>query len=228
MKRREIVLISLVVILLYFVQKLYIAMPLNLIGIDPSTLSVHFKAIYSLCYELVFILILIAIYHKIFKDNFKDYIHNFKKYVKEYIDYWALAFGLMILSNIFIGILTPNAISTNQEAINQIFSITPLYIIVSAVLYAPIIEETVFRLSIRNIIKNNTLFIIVSGLFFGLLHVIGSGNIVNFIYIIPYSIPGCVFAYTLVKSQNIFVPISLHLFHNSISMLLQIILGILV
>ena len=64
-----------------------------------------------------------------------------------------------------------------------------------------------------------------SGLVFGGLHVISSyTNLINLIYIIPYSIPGFIFAYTLVRSKNIFVPIGLHFFHNAIMMIVQIVL----
>ncbi len=229
MKERENILLGIIAILLYFVQKIFVSVPLQIIGINYQGMNLAAKVAYLLGYELLFIIILIFIYHKIFKKDIIDYLKNFKQYFKKYIEYWALAFGLMIMSNLMITTLLPTAVATNQAAVNSIFDIAPLYIIVSAVLYAPIIEESIFRLSIRNIIKNDTLFIIVSGLSFGLLHVIGSyESLVDFVYVIPYSIPGFVFAYTLVKSKNIFVPIGLHMFHNGITMILQIILGVLV
>jgi len=135
----------------------------------------------------------------------------------------------MIVSNLFIVTLFPDAMATNQENINSIMSFAPLYVIVSACVYAPFLEETIFRLSIRNFIKNDKLFIFVSGIIFGGLHVITSfENLIDLIYIIPYSIPGFVFAYTLVKSKNIFVPMSLHFFHNTFTILMQLILTSLV
>ena len=36
--------------------------------------------------------------------------------------------------------------------------------------------------------------------------------------------PGCVFAYTLTKSDNIFVPISLHMLHNTLMIVLQFVI----
>ena len=60
------------------------------------------------------------------------------------------------------------------------------------------------------------------------MHVVSSfESFSDLIYIITYSIPGFVFAYTLVKSENIFVPISLHMFHNTLTVIMQIILLIL-
>lgn len=228
-KDRENVLIGIVAFLLYFVQSLFQYVPLKIMGIDYSQMNLNSKIIYLLCYELVFILVLFLIYRKIFIHDIKDFIKNFKNYIKKYMEYWALAFGLMIISNLIIVSILPNAVATNQENVNAIFSIAPIYMIISAVFFAPIIEEVTFRLSIRNIIKNDTIFIIISGLIFGGLHVIGSfENLIDLIYIIPYSIPGFVFAYTLVKSKNIFVPISLHFFHNGFTMIMQLILSLLV
>lgn len=227
MKRKN-YLIGIIVILLYFIYNSFQLFPLEILGIDYSKLNLNVKIIYSLSYELLFIFILFLIYKNLFISKFKDYIKNFKIYIKKYIDYWALAFGLMTISNLIIITLFPNSTATNQESVNEIFKIAPYYILISGVLFAPLVEETVFRLSIRNIFKNDKLFILISGLVFGTLHVVGSfENIVDLIYIIPYSIPGFIFAYTLVKSDNIFVPMSLHFFHNAFTMALQFILTLL-
>ena len=93
-----------------------------------------------------------------------------------------------------------------------------------AIIFAPILEELVFRLSFRNMFKTDIIFIIASGLFFGFMHVSSPNSLLELIYIIPYSIPGIVFAYTLTKSKNIFVPISLHFVHNTIMMIFQFII----
>ena len=59
---------------------------------------------------------------------------------------------------------------------------------------------------------------------FGALHVVTSyTNTTDLLFIIPYSIPGCAFAYMLVKSDNICVPISMHMLHNTIMIIFQII-----
>lgn len=218
-------LIGILTFLSYFVYAYFQYIPLALMGINYNEMSLISKVVYLLLYELIYILILIIIYNKKFTKDIKDYFKNFKNYVKKYFEYWALAFGLMILSNLFIVTVFPDAIATNQEGINSMMEVVPLYVIISAVIFAPFLEETIFRLSIRKFIKNDGLFIFISGIIFGGLHVINSfENLIDLIYIIPYSIPGFVFAYTLVKSKNIFVPMSLHLFHNGFTILMQIIL----
>jgi len=215
---------NLIVFISYFVYNVFQLVPLSIIGINYSDMTLLSKIIYLLLYEFIYILILILIYNKEYSNCFKEFVKNFKNYILKYMEYWAISFGLMLISNIIIVNILPNSTATNQELINEIFMITPFYIIISSCLFAPIIEETIFRFSLKNIFKSDKLFIFISGITFGALHVIGSFNsFYDLIYIIPYSIPGFVFAYTLVKSKNIFVPMSLHLFHNSLMIFMQIV-----
>ena len=217
--------LGLCVVISYFIYSYYQTAPLSLLGINYYNLSMFDKIVYLMVTELIYLLILFFIYRKEYIRNFKDYIKNFKNYMPKYMEYWALAFSLMLISNFFIVTLFPNSVATNQETINNILVQAPFYMIVSAVIFAPFLEETIFRFSFRKIFKNDLVFIILSGLVFGGLHVIGSfNNLIDLIYIIPYSIPGVVFAYTLVKSKNIFIPMSLHFFHNGIMMFIETIL----
>ena len=131
----------------------------------------------------------------------------------------------MITNIIIINITNINS-STNQEYITKLLGKYPLYTIVATILIAPLTEELIFRLNIRKIFKNNIIFIITSGLVFGALHMTVATSFKELLFIIPYSIPGFIFAYTLTKSKNIFVPISLHTMHNTLMILLQLLLTI--
>ena len=218
-------LIGICVVLSYFIYSYFQLVPLELIGIDYNNLSLDNKIFYLVTTELIYLLILFYVFKEQFKKNFKDFKNNFRPYMKKYMQYWALAFSLMLISNAIIISLFPNSVATNQEIVNSNLMVAPFYTVITAVLFAPFLEETIFRLGFRYMFKSDILFILASGLVFGSLHVIGSyQNLVNLIYIIPYSIPGFVFAYTLVKSKNIFIPISLLLFHNGVMMFAQVVL----
>ena len=45
--------------------------------------------------------------------------------------------------------------------------------------------------------------------------------IIKLLYIIPYSIPGLIFAYILTKTDNVLVTAGIHTFHNGILMSIQ-------
>ena len=225
MKEHKKAIIGLCVVISYFIFSYYQLFPLKLLNIDYTKMNLISKVTYLLVTEFIYLFILFWIYRKRFVNDFKDFKTNFKPYIKKYMEYWALSFALMLISNFIIISLFPNSVATNQEIVNSNIMVAPIYMLISSVIFAPFLEETIFRLGFREIFKNDTLFIVMSGLVFGGLHVISSyTNLINLIYIIPYSIPGFIFAYTLVKSKNIFVPMSLHCFHNAIMMFVQIVL----
>ena len=214
------------VILLYLVLSSLSQEFIELFGINYSNLNFVVKQIYSLLYEASLISIIIYIYRKDLIPCFKDFIKNNVSYFKKYIKYWFLSLALIMLSNLIIINFTTTEVSANQEYILEVLKQAPIYTFITTVIFAPILEELVFRLSFRKIFAHtDILFIIFSGLIFGSMHVLGSlKSLTDLLFIIPYSIPGFVFAYTLCKSKNVCVPISLHFIHNGISMCLEILL----
>lgn len=209
------------VVIIYLVLSELIVLPLLLLGIDYQNIPQYIKVIYILVYELLMLSLIIYIYKKELFSDWEKFKKNHMDYFDKYFKYWILAIGLMSFSNIIISFFVEGQAS-NQEAIVEIFGSNPLYIFITAVIIAPLLEELVFRLSFKNIFGKNWIFIILSGLAFGLIHIIGSGDFMSeLVYIIPYSIPGFIFAYVLVKSENIFVPVGLHLMHNGFLIALQ-------
>lgn len=218
-------LVGIGVFLFYFFVSQFQALPFWILNIDTTTLPEIVKVIYTLLVQVFLVLIITYIFRKDLKKNFKDLKKNHKYYFSNYLKYWFLALGLMMLSNAIILMLDPGSIAGNEEAIRDMFSKTPIYTFISAVIIAPILEELVFRKSFRYMFSNDILFILFSGITFGAFHVVGSfETFFDLIYIIPYSVPGLVFAYVLVKSKNIFVPMGLHFLHNGILMSLQFLL----
>ena len=71
------------------------------------------------------------------------------------------------------------------------------------------------------------LFILISGILFGSMHVIGSvTSVYDYLYIIPYSALGISFAALLYKTDNIFSTITIHSIHNTASIILYFMGGI--
>lgn len=195
---------------------------LLLLGVNK--LSTPLKLVVALIYDLLLLMIIIFIYLKNIVQDFNDFKSNIKYYIDNYFKYFFLNLGLMMLSNIIIINITSINNSTNQEYITNLLGKYPIYTIITTILIAPITEELMFRLNIRKIFKSDILFIIMSGLIFGALHMTVATSFKELLFIIPYSIPGIIFAYTLTKSKNIFVPISLHTMHNTLMILLQLLL----
>ena len=214
------------VIFLYLIGSALVYDFIGIFGINYNDLNIIVKQIYLILYELLLTLIIVYIYRKDFIPNFKKFMKNIKDFFNKYIRYWFLMLGLMILSNSIITLFTTTMTSENQQTIIDTLGKAPFYTLIVTVLVAPILEELVFRISFRKIFAHtNFLFIIFSGLFFGGMHVLGTlENLVDLLFIIPYSIPGFIFAYLYTKTKNICVPIMLHFIHNGIMMALQLLL----
>ena len=129
----------------------------------------------------------------------------------------------MIISNYLIVIFTNSTISQNEQAVRDLIDKAPLFMIFESLIYAPITEEIIFRKSIKDIINNKYIYIIISGTLFGLMHIIGAiNNYQELLYIIPYSAVGIMFAITYEKTKNIFSTITIHSFHNGLTLILYL------
>ena len=223
-KRRKDILMGLIAVGAFFTLSSVGSFIVAILPINFAKWSITAKYIFNIGYELLTLFIIAWILKATVIENFKDYKGKIKYYLSHYIKYWFIALLLMYVSNFIIITINNNAIAQNEEQVRALFEVNPFLTFILASLVAPITEELVFRLGIRKIISNDYLFILLSGLIFGSMHIIGTGTtLMDWLYLIPYSIPGCVFAYTLVKSKNIFVPISLHMIHNTFALILQMV-----
>ncbi len=185
------------------------------------------RVTFAIFCEVSILLIIIYMYKDDLVPMFKDFKKNIKTYLNKYFKYWLLILLLMLISNSIITQFTTTDTATNQEIIMDTFAIAPIYIIITTVLIAPLTEELIFRFCINKIVpKPRIIYIILSGVIFGSMHVVLNpvDSFIDLLFIIPYSIPGIVFAYLYDKTKNIFIPTSLHFIHNGVLMLLELII----
>ena len=137
-----------------------------------------YSVIDLLASALVIIFLLIQ-HRKTLKEDIKKILSN-KHGLLKYLGLIVLGYIMLInLEAVFavieriiafifsINMGTPD----NQEKVEIIIHSSPILMAISACLLAPLEEELLFRGSIRKTIKNKGVFIAVSGLFFGLLHI---------------------------------------------------------
>lgn len=216
---------GLLAVFTYFFTLIFEGNIIYLIQPDLPNLPLFIKTLYLSFYEIIQICIIVYILKDKLNKDIKDIKKNHKTYFSKYGKYYLLSLVVMFISSIAISLINPDHIAGNEQTIRELFSKAPIYMYFSAVIVAPILEELTFRQGIRNIFTNDKVFIIVSGLIFGGLHVIGNVNSpVDLLYLIPYSAPGIAFAYMLVKTKNIFTSMGFHFLHNGITMTLQLLL----
>ncbi|MFI3329824.1 MAG: CPBP family glutamic-type intramembrane protease [bacterium] len=137
----------------------------------------------------------------------------------------AFLAGNMLIGNLLA--LIPGAgESANQEAIAEMVKSAPLTIIISAVIFAPIVEELVFRAGVYKLFEgkfNTKIAILGSGAIFGLLHVVMglmTGDLFELVYFINYFAMGCAFGLLYAKTKNIYICMGVHFINNLVGVLL--------
>ena len=153
-----------------------------------------------------------------------------KEMLEEGFKIWVIGLVLMAGSNVVINLFSPNKIAGNEEAIRSLITAAPYIMLFNTSILAPLIEEITFRKAFRDIIDTKWLFVIISGVVFGGLHVITSiRNAYDFLYLLPYCSLGIALSYMYAKTKNIFVSISMHALHNFLITFMNIIaLGMIV
>lgn len=215
----------LIVILLYLLyQSNFIIAFISSLGINVNSIPRTPRIFLFAFTDLIYIVILILMFKKEIIKGLKDLKENFLNRAILSLNCWVVGCVIMTVSSIIIGLILDQNVSQNESLVRENIKIAPLYMLYTCSIIAPIFEEMVFRRSLYGLVKVKWLFIMLSGVLFGLLHVLGSYNsILDFLYIIPYGAMGSCFAYLLTKTKNITLPIIVHMLHNTILVLVQII-----
>ena len=124
----------------------------------------------------------------------------------------VIILAVNMLLSLLIGLLTQTGNSVNQEEIRNASTVLPLMTILSTCVFAPIIEETVFRAGAFSCLRSRIGFwatAIISSILFGSIHIVDSlaGNLVDVSYLLVYAGIGMVLAYGYEKSSSCLVPV---------------------
>ena len=213
---------GLVTFLIFYFSSYLQVIPIAIFNIDVNNYTTTDLAIVNTFTDLILVLILIILYFKELRKEFKTFKDNWKMNMDTAFKYWFLGLMIMCISNIAISIITSLGTSSNEQAVQGLISSTPYLMLFTAGILAPIAEEITFRKGVSKIFKNKWVYATASGLIFGFLHVMGSSNPLEYLYIIPYGSLGFFFALTYYDTKSIYPSIIMHAIHNSALILLSI------
>lgn len=196
---------------------------IKLFNIDVNNYSNFDLAIVNTFADFILVLLLVLLYFKELKIEFKRFKSNLGLSLDTAFKYWFIGLMIMCISNIIIGYVTNLNTSSNEQTVQTLINATPYLMLFTAGVLAPIAEELTFRKGMFKLFKNKWVYAIASGFIFGLLHVIGSSNILEYLYIIPYGSLGFFFALTYYETKNIYPSIIMHMIHNSALVILSMI-----
>ena len=197
-----------------------------LLGFNYNNFSPRTKLLLLILKYIIFIVILFIRYRKYLIDKWKDFKKNLDNYSGTAFKWWALGFLLMMVVNQVLNRIV-GGVGANEETVQSLLDAEPIIAIMATTLFAPIVEELIYRKSLQDCFKNKTLYIIISGLIFGLIHVLGSSNPLDYLFIISYGLFGACFAKILSDTDNIYSTIMVHMFHNGILSILAIVVKLL-
>ena len=199
----------------YLVYSLIAIIPMLLFNLKTDNLTPKQTNLLMVFAGITYMIIIIFIYRKSLKKELKEFINKPMPFIERNLKYYLIGLTIMMFSNIFISIMI-NTVAQNEQIVQEELKKAPLYMIYSACIFAPFVEEILFRKTLREIFPTNIVFIIMSGLLFGYIHTLANfTNPTELLYIIPYGTVGGMFALMYTKEKNIFVPIAFHTFHNS-------------
>ena len=214
---------SLLIIFLFFFSSIFQIIPILMFQIDIDHASLLTQSYLSLFSQICFIGILIVVYYQELKEELQIFLKDKMKNLDTGFRCWFLGFVVMIVSNLFIAFLLPKAVAGNEESVQEIIQAAPWVSLISTGLLAPFIEEMTFRKAFRNMISNDRLFILISGIIFGGLHVVLSLNsYYDLAYLIPYCSLGIAFGFAYVKTKTVFTSFVMHTLHNTALTLISI------
>ena len=179
-----------------------------------------------------FLLMMMAI--MIFKKELRSQFLQLKRRkINDFLMDVVIGVGMIYILNILgniITLLTTNTVgsSANQTSITSLLTVAPLLMVLCIVIFAPVLEELIFRLMLftgsYNYLGRIPAYIISAGLF-GFLHIYSSlfaGNLSEILQIFPYLFMGLGLCFVYEKSNNIYVPIMAHAIINLISVMMYL------
>lgn len=206
---------------------------LKIFGINIELLSNKALVIYQFVVSLIMFIVLFIVYNKSIKKDFKEFRKDLNKniiyIIKMFVIFMIVKYIVSFISVLIMTLLkfdTSSMTSINQELIEAYVKTSPILMVISTAILAPFYEETLFRLGMKKVFKIEYLFVIISGVIFGLMHIFpleeGVTLVLGIIQSITYVTMGIFLSYTYYKTDNIFISIGIHFLNNFLSVLAMI------
>lgn len=175
--------------------------------------------------DIILFIILLILYRKDLMKEFGIYKKHLKKCLDTGFACWVVGFIIMVVSNSIIIQVFHASGANNETVVREMIHVFPLFMGLNVCLLAPVIEEIVFRKTLKDVIKNPAILIVASFLLFGIAHVSSMAtSFVDWLYVIPYGALGGAFALAYYKTDSVFTSITFHMLHNIFVFLIVLII----
>jgi len=210
-----------IIYLIYFSYTTVVSYCLKVFGISNNVVLIFIS-------DLLFLIGIIYLYRDSLKKDYDRFVNKYKfsKRALFILKWIAILFGINIVGGMITELLVPNLLEDgNTSNIYSFSNLSTIYTVFKTLFFASLAETLVFQKSIRIVINNNTLFIIVSSLIYSLINVMYTDiSLLTIIDMVSYFVFSSVLSYVYIKNNdNIIVPIIIKFFYNLIPLSLMII-----
>lgn len=216
---------AILVILLFF---LYTTYPIILTSlgiyvpiINPENVTAG-SILFQVGLDILFVLFLLFLYRDTLKSVFRDFWDNKKQYIKTIFATYGLALVCYLAINaLIVGLLKVQM--PNNVLQQRLLDAAPIYLAISMLICTPVIEEVAFRKSFGVLIENKWAYIVLSGLLYGVFYIcLSYTEPAQLLFILSCGVFGGFLAHSYYKTQNVLVPIAIHVIHNILFLLISI------
>jgi uncharacterized protein len=184
----------------------------------------------SLLNFLIYLILLPLVFYVLRSDIIVDF-NIFKQLKSQWVFIVIIGYVYLIAGNLLANglrwFLTVIFSIDVAESVNQIIIVRAInsngafFMIFSAIIMGPIVEELIFRKAMFGLFESDKVAIIVSSLAFGAVHLIGETNFLHGVVNgISYFVMGFVFGYIYIKNnRNVIAPTIVHILSNTIAIL---------
>ena len=177
--------------------------------------TISLDRIVKIFLDVVYIGFLLYFFKDEFKEAFKITRAHIFKFIGMILLFWLISTIVSGLANMLLDTVLKISLPNNAAQLDLMKS-APVYLMFSMLVFSPIIEELSMTVAVRKLIKNKWLYLLASSLLCGILYVAFSGSPMSYFFIISYALQALVWSIAYLKTDNILVPIGIHLIQNII------------
>ncbi len=178
----------------------------------------------SFAVYLLMIAISVAAGYPVLKESWKKIVRP-RKFFENLLLMFVALYLISAFTSTLVSLISGMTESANQQSVILAFFQSPLLISFTTLVYAPLVEELVFRGALFRGLRSYMNFwtaALISALAFGSIHVMDSlfaGNFTDLWYLLTYGTLGFIFCFAYEKNHSIYGSMALHFLNNFIGII---------
>lgn len=208
---------------MYFLYTMYAGTIFNSLGINNIILA-------NFIGDILFSLFIIYMYSDNLKKDFKKLKkQTFKKMGLTILKWVLFIFLFVILCGFITDLVIPNHVSdANTSAVYDLYSFSTWYTIFKTMIFGTLIEEILYRESVRDNIKNKFIFVIISSVIYTFLNTVFVGFTEGFVLssMLIYFLPAIFWSVAYLKNNDNILILSIIKFTYNLIPLTILLLGL--